>query len=75
MNDRCEWCQQVSMLAPVVNRDYTSARLVNFICSDCAEVERYEHADRPFYGNPIGFMPTRYRKVPMTVRRDDLLAG
>jgi hypothetical protein len=59
---RCAWCQEISELVPVVNRDPNVSHVFDFICSVCAEVERYEHADEVIW-NPLGFTPVRYRKL------------
>ena len=41
---RCAWCQEMSDLVPVVNRDPHSSHAFDLVCLACAEVERFEHA-------------------------------
>ncbi|GLV57531.1 hypothetical protein KDH_43670 [Dictyobacter sp. S3.2.2.5] len=57
---RCDWCQKVASLQVVVNRDHTSAHAIDLVCSDCAELERFEHADEILW-NPLQFTPS-FRK-------------
>lgn len=43
---RCDWCHERSaLLVPVVNRGANTPGEFEFLCSACAEVERFEHAD------------------------------
>jgi len=55
---RCAWCQEMSDLVPVVNRDPHSSHAFDLVCLACAEVERFEHADEVIW-NPLGFTPTK----------------
>ncbi len=42
---RCDWCQEIGHLVPVVNHDPTSSHECDWICPACAEVELSEHFD------------------------------
>lgn len=72
--NRCDWCQEISELVPVVNRDRTSSHDVDFVCPSCAEVERFEHADEVLW-NPLGFTPFRRKSVMMTASLNDRYAA
>ena len=71
---RCAWCQEMSDLVSVVNRDPPSSHAFDLICPACAEVERFEHVDEVIW-NPLGFTPTKYRKVITSASLDILLAS
>lgn len=62
---RCDWCQKLGSLQVVVNRDHTSAHTIDFVCSTCAELERFEHADEILW-NPLGFTPLFRKPKVMT---------
>jgi hypothetical protein len=70
---RCDWCQEIGHLVPVVNRDPTSSHECDWICSACAEVEQSEHFDE-FMENPRGLLAVKRTRVSMTIRLDDRCA-
>jgi hypothetical protein len=57
-NDRCDWCQEYGVLTPVVNRDVSTSRGFDWICSACADVEHFEHVDELLW-NPVLLHSTR----------------
>ena len=70
---RCDWCQEIGHLVPVVNRDPTSSHECDWICPDCADVEQAEHFDE-FMENPRKLPVVKHTQVSMTVRLDDRCA-
>ena len=55
---RCDWCQEFGVLRPVVNRDNATSCSFDWVCSTCAEVERFEHVDELLW-NPVLLHSTR----------------
>lgn len=61
-NGRCDWCQEYEVLTPVVNRDHTTSRSFDWVCSSCAHVERFEHVDELLW-NPVLLHSTRQHVI------------
>ena len=57
---RCDWCQQEELvsLVPVVNRNPTIHTEHEYVCRECADVERFEHIDELLW-NPVFLHSTR----------------
>ncbi len=72
--NRCHWCQEISELVPIVNRNKTASHDFDWVCPACAEVERSEHADEGLW-SPLGFQPSRQLHVFMSSSLDMRLAS
>ena len=71
---RCDWCQEMGHLIPVVNRDPTSSRECDLVCPACAEVELSEHFDELFMQYPRELLTVNHTPLSMIVRLDDQCA-
>ena len=63
---RCAWCQEQSdCLIPVVNRNPAVDVEHEFVCSACAEVERFEHGDELLW-HVVDFASLAEGRLPKT---------
>ena len=71
---RCDWCQEIGHLVPVINHDPTSSHECDWVCPACAELELSEHFDELFMENPRELLVVNRTQLSMTVRLDDQCA-
>jgi hypothetical protein len=71
---RCDWCQEIGHLVPVVNHDPTSSHECDLVCPTCAELELSEHIDELFMEYSSELLTIGRTQMSMAVRLDDLCA-